>query len=76
MEEQSKNGAGRVLLGHPLGLFILFLTEMWERFSFYGMRALLVLFLVDNVRGGLGWTNGEALQLYGIYTMGGMCYLL
>ncbi len=71
MEEEQTSGAGKMFLGHPVGLFILFLTEMWERFSFYGMRALLVLFLVDNVRGGLGWTNAEALQLYGIYTMGG-----
>ena len=37
---------------HPEGLFVLFFTEMWERFSFYGMRALLVLFLVDQTRGG------------------------
>ena len=57
------------LLGHPKGLFVLFLTEMWERFSFYGMRALLVLFLIDNVRGGLGWSEADALKLYGIYTM-------
>ena len=63
MEEEQTSGAGKMFLGHPVGLFILFLTEMWERFSFYGMRALVVLFLVDNVRGGLGWTNAEALQL-------------
>ncbi len=62
----------RELFGHPVGLFILFFTEMWERFSYYGMRALLVLYLVtqttDN-NAGLGWTNGEALALYGWYTM-------
>ncbi|MGB5646320.1 MAG: peptide MFS transporter, partial [Muriicola sp.] len=51
---------------------ILFFTEMWERFSYYGMRAILVLYLVaqtteDNA--GLGWSNGEALALYGWYTM-------
>jgi len=60
------------LFGHPVGLYILFFTEMWERFSYYGMRAILVLYLVaetvsDNA--GLGWTNNEALQLYGWYTM-------
>ena len=37
----------RTFLGHPAGLFILFFTEMWERFSYYGMRALLVLYIVD-----------------------------
>lgn len=67
--KQSKQVADSMLLGHPKGLFILFLTEMWERFSFYGMRALLVLFLVDRVRGGFGWTEVSALHLYGIYTM-------
>lgn len=60
------------LFGHPVGLYVLFFTEMWERFSYYGMRAILVLYLVaktttDNA--GLGWTNGEALSLYGTYTM-------
>lgn len=63
------------LFGQPIGLYILFLTEMWERFSYYGMRALLVLYMTastlgDDARGaGLGWTNGEALALYGWYTM-------
>ena len=60
------------LFGHPVGLFILFFTEMWERFSYYGMRAILVLYLVaktsDN-NAGMGWTNAEALALYGWYTM-------
>lgn len=55
------------MLGHPKGLFILFLTEMWERFSFYGMKAILVLFMVSNIDGGLGWTKAEALELYGWY---------
>ncbi|MEJ7694789.1 peptide MFS transporter [Daejeonella sp.] len=66
MEIQQKQ-----LFGHPRGLYILFLTEMWERFSYYGMRALLVLFLVSTVNGenpGYGWTSTEALKLYGIYT--------
>ncbi|MBU3821050.1 oligopeptide:H+ symporter [Flavobacteriaceae bacterium XHP0103] len=63
------------LFGQPIGLYILFLTEMWERFSYYGMRALLVLYMTtstlgDDPRGaGLGWTNKEALALYGWYTM-------
>jgi len=58
--------------GHPVGLIILFFTEMWERFSYYGMRAILVLFLVAETTGdnpGFGWTKGEALALYGWYTM-------
>jgi POT family proton-dependent oligopeptide transporter len=60
------------LFGHPVGLYILFFTEMWERFSYYGMRAILVLYLVANTKGdnaGLGWSNGDALALYGWYTM-------
>jgi proton-dependent oligopeptide transporter, POT family len=59
---------------HPPSLFILFFTEMWERFSYYGMRALLVLFLISSLTdGGWGWDRKEALQLYGIYT--GLVYL-
>ncbi len=46
----------------------MFFTEMWERFSYYGMRGILVLFLVSTTKGGYGWTNEEALKLYGIYT--------
>ncbi|HET8838444.1 MAG TPA: peptide MFS transporter [Flavobacteriaceae bacterium] len=60
------------LFGHPVGLFVLFLTEMWERFSYYGMRAILVLYLVEQTTAanpGLGWTNGDAIMLYGWYTM-------
>ena len=62
----------RQLFGHPAGLYILFFTEMWERFSYYGMRALFVLFLVAETtssNAGFGWTNEEALALYGTYTM-------
>lgn len=65
------------LFGHPVGLFVLFFTEMWERFSYYGMRAILVLYLVAQTQGensGLGWSNGEALALYGWYTM--MVYVM
>ena len=60
------------LFGHPKGLFVLFFTEMWERFSYYGMRAILVLYLVTqttDANPGLGWTTAEALALYGWYTM-------
>ncbi len=60
------------LFGHPIGLYVLFFTEMWERFSYYGMRAILVLYLVSATTGGnagLGWTSTEALALYGWYTM-------
>lgn len=57
-------------LGHPKGLFLLFGTEMWERFGYYGMRAILVLYLVASVQdGGFGWTPAEALGLYGTFTM-------
>lgn len=59
-------------LGHPVGLYVLFFTEMWERFSYYGMRALFTLFLVAETTAknpGFGWTNEEALALYGWYTM-------
>jgi proton-dependent oligopeptide transporter, POT family len=54
---------------HPAGLKVIFLTEMWERFSYYGMRALLVLYLVN----AMGYSRADALQLYGIYT--GLVYL-
>ncbi len=64
----SHNNSG-TLLGHPKGLFLLFGTELWERFSYYAMRAILVLYLTDKtINGGLGWTTEEALNLYGIYT--------
>ena len=57
--------ADRSLLGHPRGLGLLFVTEMWERFSYYGMRALLVLYLVNSQH----WTAERAANLYGTYTM-------
>ena len=53
---------------HPRGLYTLFFTEMWERFSYYGMRALLVLFMVDSTRGGLGFSDETATAIYGLYT--------
>ena len=74
-------------MGHPPGLFLLFLVEMWERFSYYGMRALLVLYLVAPTTGvidppegspagfnpGRGWSDADATTLYGWYT--GLAYL-
>src|SRR5215468_7385694 len=56
-------------LRHPPGLKVIFLGEMWERFSYYGMRALLVLYLVN----ALGYQRTDALELYGIYT--GLVYV-
>ena len=57
------------VLGHPAGLFTLFFTEMWERFSYYGMRAILVLFLTRSLlEGGWAWERSEALHLYALYT--------
>ncbi|MEZ4801850.1 MAG: peptide MFS transporter [Gelidibacter sp.] len=59
------------VIGHPAGLFVLFFTEMWERFSYYGMRALLILFLTSAVTGshaGWGWPQEHAFALFGSYT--------
>ncbi len=81
-------GSERTVMGHPPGLFLLFLVEMWERFSFYGMRAILGLYLKCKTSGmdplpagaqpgfnpGRGWTQAEASNLTGWY--GGMAYLL
>ncbi len=62
------------VLGHPSGLFVLFFTEMWERFSFYGMRALLILFLTASFTdGGWEWTRENASALFGSYV--GLVYL-
>jgi POT family proton-dependent oligopeptide transporter len=55
--------------GHPRGLYTLFFTEMWERFSYYGMRALLVLFMTGAIaKGGMGLTDKVATSIYGLYT--------
>ena len=67
----------QTLWGHPKGLYILFFTEMWERFSYYGMRAILILYLTaktTEVNAGLGWDKVSALELYGWYTM--MVYVM
>lgn len=64
----------RTVLGHPSGLFVLFFTEMWERFSYYGMRALLVLFLTASlINEGWEWERADATILYGWYI--GLVYL-
>jgi proton-dependent oligopeptide transporter, POT family len=62
------------IFGHHPGLFLLFFTEMWERFSYYGMRAILVLFLVSQLAdGGWAWSRKSALELYALYT--GLVYI-
>lgn len=74
MSSQNTDMFESKVLGHPSGLFVLFFTEMWERFSYYGMRALLVLFLVSAMGiGGWDWSPENALALYGTYTA--MVYL-
>lgn len=61
--------------GHPRGLSTLFFTELWERFSYYGMRGILILFMVATLaEGGLGFSDAKAAAIYGLYT--GMVYLL
>src|SRR6188768_4003197 len=67
----------KAFFGHPRGLSTLFFTEMWERLSYYGMRALLVLFMTTAASGanpGLGYPVDKASAIYGLYT--GMVYLL
>jgi POT family proton-dependent oligopeptide transporter len=56
--------------GHPRGLATLYFTEMWERFSYYGMRALLILFMTNTAAGGLGMGTEESGAIYGLYTFG------
>jgi len=61
---------GHTLFGHPLGLGPLFFTELWERFSYYGMRAILILYMVASpAQGGLGFDTRHAASIYGTYTM-------
>src|SRR5690606_10066799 len=60
----SRTGVERAWLGHPAGLYILALTETWERFSFYGMRALLVFFLTER----FVFSDAESFAIYGSYT--------
>ena len=56
------------IFGHKPGLFVLFFTEMWERFSYYGMRVLFVVFLLEEAFNGDVWNRADAAALYGIYT--------
>ncbi|HUI61198.1 MAG TPA: peptide MFS transporter [Steroidobacteraceae bacterium] len=68
-------GTQRTLFGQPIGLSTLFFTEMWERFTYYGMRAMLILFMTDLVaHGGLGIDDRTASSIYGLYLASG--YLL
>lgn len=67
-----ENTKQKELFGHPIGLYILFFTELWERFSFYGMRAILTLYMTAQISGdnpGLGWNNDFAFEIYGWYGM-------
>jgi POT family proton-dependent oligopeptide transporter len=65
----------QTFFGHPKGLATLFFTEMWERFSYYGMRAILLLFMVASVEnGGMGLDDKTGGAVYGLYTM--FVYLL
>src|SRR5690606_10878900 len=83
--DAADRGGGRGgVTGQPPGLYLLFIVEMWERFSYYGMRALLVLYLITSTAGmageepgfnpGRGWSEPSAYKLYGWYT--GLAYLL
>ena len=56
--------------GHPKGLMTLFFTELWERFSYYGMRAFLILYMTDVASGGLGLGTEISGAVYGLYTFG------
>lgn len=67
--ENTSSKYDKSFFGHPGGLSTLFFTEMWERFSYYGMRALLVLYMVAAVdKGGLGFETADATAIYGLYT--------
>src|SRR5215510_4142638 len=61
----ASRGQQETLFGHPVGLYTLFFAEMWERFSYYGMRALLIFYMI---KGFLGMSDGRAYAVYGAYT--------
>ena len=77
MSNQPQATSQKELFGHPIGLYVLFFTEMWERFSYYGMRAILVVYMIAQTpiqnpeveNPGMGWSNDQALALYGWYIM-------
>jgi proton-dependent oligopeptide transporter, POT family len=74
-ETLEQTSADTRFFGHPRGLATLFFTEMWERFSYYGMRAILILFMTASVaKGGLGFSVVKAGAVYGFYTA--MVYLM
>ena len=62
--------AGDDVFGHPRGLMTLFFTELWERFGYYGMRALLILYMTDVATGGLGMNTEISGAIYGLFTFG------
>lgn len=69
ISDSGQPSKGKQFMGHPRGLMTLFMTEMWERFSYYGMRAILILFMTTQVaQHGLGLSNVEAGAIYGLYT--------
>ena len=75
MSQTQPVSSEKTIFGHPAGLFVLFFTEMWERFSYYGMRGLLILYIATSASStdpegpGLGWTGKDAIWIYGWYTM-------
>ena len=73
-DQPDSSGIDKSFFGHPKGLSTLFFTELWERFGYYGMRGLLILFMTAGVEsGGLGFSVPKAGAIYGIYTS--MVYL-
>jgi POT family proton-dependent oligopeptide transporter len=70
-EDPNISASSPIPTGHPRGLYTLFFTEMWERFSYYGMRALLILFMAESVKnGGMGFSEQMAGAIYGLYVGG------
>ena len=70
MTDSTAQAAGDDVFGHPRGLMTLFFTELWERFGYYGMRALLILYMTDAARGGLGMETEISGAIYGLFTFG------
>ena len=71
----AQSTSSKELFGHPRGLYVLFMTEMWERFSFYGIKALLLPYMVAKLaEGGLGWETSKAGPIFGLYA--GSAYLV
>ena len=70
MTTSTPPAAGDDVFGHPRGLMTLFFTELWERFGYYGMRALLILYMTDAARGGLGLSTEISGAIYGLFTFG------